>query len=81
MAANLTNLNSKSIARLENKLDSLESKFTVLSSLNSKLSVLEDKLQISDIDSKTNVFRGLILLSTVQCLILLERLLITEFKT
>ena len=36
MAANLTNLNSKSIARLESKLDSLESKFTVLSSLNSK---------------------------------------------
>ena len=50
MEADLISLNSKSIAKLESKLDSLESRFPDLTCIGSKLSALESK--ISDLDIK-----------------------------
>ena len=50
MEADLISLNSKGIAKLESKLDSLESRFPDLTCIGSKLSALETK--ISDLDIK-----------------------------
>ena len=50
MEADLISLNSRSIAKLESKLDSLESRFPDLACIGRKLSALETK--ISDLDIK-----------------------------
>ena len=54
METDLISLNSKSIAKLESKLDSLESRFPDLTCIGSKLSALETNISDLDIHIITN---------------------------
>ena len=56
MEADLISLNSRSIAKIKSKLDSLESRFPDLACIGSKLSALETK--ISDLDGYRTEERG-----------------------